>query len=291
MYDDAKDLEKTMKPNRHKEEGMRVLCENSHKLTTETATLCHIINGQVADGKVNVQDALKIGQDMSTLFFSLLPGGFHAPISNKVVTMTFKTKGVKVNGKIICDLVALFAWLLVVGSKRRMELSTIFIYELGPVPASIINEYGCVRNSNKSVIVQLLGIVVPNLNPQDDVLVDALQLIYLMVWPSSGAVIDLAVSLACRLDSYITKTFFIFDRYEKVSAQDHKRQRRAGESSMEYKLSLTTPLPGCDKVMKDKTNKQRLGELLCTHNIGDHIEMGSRADIIVTHDEADVSLI
>ena len=35
----------------------------------------------------------------------------------------------------------------------------------------------------------------------------------------------------------------------------------------------------------------RLGELLCTHNIGDLIEMVSRAGSIVTHDKADVSLI
>ena len=38
--------------------------------------------------------------------------------------------------------------------------------------------------------------------------------------------------------------------------------------------------------MKDKTNEWRLDELLCTHNIGDQIEMVSRADSIVTHDEA-----
>ena len=49
--------------------------------------------------------------------------------------------------------------------------------------------------------------------------------------------------------------------------------------------------PSRDKVMKNKTNKRRLGELLCTHNIGDHIEMVSRADSVVTHDEADVSLM
>ena len=143
-----------MKPTRHKEGGkglweldaedrakiLRVLWENSHPLTTATTTLYHIINSQMADGKVNVQDALKIGQDMSTLFSSLLPGGFHAPISNKVVTMKFKTKGVKVNGKIIFDLEALFARLLVVRSKRRMALSTLFIYKLDPVPTSIIDE-------------------------------------------------------------------------------------------------------------------------------------------------------
>ena len=105
------------------------------------------------------------------------------------------------------------------------------------------------------------------------------------MWPSSGAVADVAASLGRRLDSYITQTFVIFDRYEKVSAKDHKGQRRAGESSTEYQLSLTTPLPSHDKVTKDKTNKQRLGELLCTHNIGDHIEMVSRADSIVTYGE------
>uniref|UniRef100_A0A0E9QE61 Uncharacterized protein n=1 Tax=Anguilla anguilla TaxID=7936 RepID=A0A0E9QE61_ANGAN len=43
--------------------------------------------------------------------------------------------------------------------------------------------------------------------------------------------------------------------------------------------------------MKNKTCKWRLGELLCIHSIGDHIEMVSRADSIVTHDEANVSLI
>ena len=75
-----------------------------------------------------------------------------------------------------------FARLLVVGSKRRIELSTLFNYELSPVPASIIDEYGCLRNGNKYVIVQHLGILVPNPNPPDVVL-DASQLIYLVVWP------------------------------------------------------------------------------------------------------------
>ena len=72
---------------------------------------------------------------------------------------------------------------VVVGNKRRMELSTLFIYELGLVPASIIGKYGCLRNSNKSVIVQRLEILVPNPHPPDVVLVDASQLIYRVVWP------------------------------------------------------------------------------------------------------------
>ena len=44
MYNDAEELEKTMKPNRHKEESMRMLWENSHPLTTETANPYHFMH-------------------------------------------------------------------------------------------------------------------------------------------------------------------------------------------------------------------------------------------------------
>lgn len=43
--------------------------------------------------------------------------------------------------------------------------------------------------------------------------------------------------------------------------------------------------------MSNKTIKQTLGELLCMCSVGDHIEMVSRGDSIVTHDGADFSLI
>ena len=168
--------------------------------------------------------------------------------------MAFNTKRLKVNDKITCDLQALFARLLVVGSKRSMELSDLFEYELSPVPASIIDEYGCLRKGNKSVLVQRLEILEPNPPVPDVVLIDASQLIYHVVWPSSGTVSDLAAGMGPRLKGYNTKTFVIFDRYEQVSAKDHERQRRAGESYPEYRLTLTSPLPSRDKVMKNKAN-------------------------------------
>lgn len=87
MYNDAEGLDETQKHKTHKEEGkrrreldaddraniLRVLNENSNPLTTEMTTLNHIINGQIADEKVNVQDALEIGRDMSTKFSSSVP--------------------------------------------------------------------------------------------------------------------------------------------------------------------------------------------------------------------------
>eukprot|EP00064_Thunnus_orientalis_P013562 superscaffoldBa00002229_g13601 len=189
----------------------------------------------------------------------------------------------------VTDIKLILVELLMVG--RRMDLTALFDYKLGPVPVSIKDEYGCFRKGNNSVIVQRLGILAPNPHPPDIVLIDASQPIYHMMWPLSSTVADLAASIGCRLNRYIIQTFVIFDWYEQISAKDHEKQRRAGESSTEYHLSLTTPLPSCDKVMMNKTNKQRLVELACTHSIGDHIKMVSRADSIVTHDEADVSLI
>ena len=43
--------------------------------------------------------------------------------------------------------------------------------------------------------------------------------------------------------------------------------------------------------MKNKANKRQLSQLLCTHDIGSNIELVSRTDSIVRHDEADISLI
>ena len=123
----------------------------------------------------------------------------------RLVMMTFNTKRLKVNDKITCDLESLFAQLLVVGSKRSMELSTLFEYELSPVPASIINEYGCLRKGNKSVLVQRLGILEPNPPVPDVILIDASQLIYHMVWPLSGTVSDLAAGMGHWLNATTPK--------------------------------------------------------------------------------------
>ena len=80
-----------------------------------------------------------------------------------------------------------------------MELATLFNYELSPYPASLIDEYGCLRKGNKSVLTQRLGVIDSNPNGPDVVLVDASQLMYHVVWPSTGTVADLAASMGKRL--------------------------------------------------------------------------------------------
>ena len=121
---------------------------------------------------------------------------------------------------------------------------------------------------------------------------DASQLLYHIVWPSSGNVGDLAQGMKSRLINYgSVETYIIFDRHDGISAKDHERQRRAGEGSTAYQLTLNSPFPGRDAIMKNKNNKRQLTQLLCTHDLGSSIQLVSTSNSIVRHDEADVSLI
>ena len=103
-------------------------------------------------------------------------------------------------------------------------------------------------------------------------LVDSSQLLYHIVWPSSDTVSDVANGMKSRLVKHSgVETYVTFDRYDSASAKDHERQRRAGEGSTEYQLTLNSTLPGRDAIMKNKQNKKQLAQLLCTHNLGNKI--------------------
>ena len=62
-----------------------------------------------------MDDAVDIGQTMAGSFRNSLPNGFLGKISNKVKTMEQLKRGIKVGGKTVFDLEAIFIRLLVVG--------------------------------------------------------------------------------------------------------------------------------------------------------------------------------
>ena len=107
---------------------------------------------------VNVQNALQIGEQQSNDFSASLPQGFHEAIQKRVKTMEVMKKAVTVKGKAIYDMEVLFAQLLVVGQQRGIDLKDVFDHELSPVPPSLIDEYGCLRKGDKSVLVKRLGV-------------------------------------------------------------------------------------------------------------------------------------
>ena len=69
---------------------------------------------------------IQIGEQQSNDFSASLPHGFHEIIQKRDKTMEVMKKGVTVKGKAIYDMEVLFAWLLVVGQQRGIDLKDVF---------------------------------------------------------------------------------------------------------------------------------------------------------------------
>ena len=74
-----------------------------------------IVNGQVVPVDVNVDDVVDIGQTMAGSFRNTLPNVFHGKISNQVKTMEQLKRSIKVGGKTVFDLEAIFIRIVVIG--------------------------------------------------------------------------------------------------------------------------------------------------------------------------------
>ena len=83
---------------------------------------------------------------------------------------------------------ARFSRLLIVGQSRNINLATVFEYELCSVPPSIIDEFGILRKGCKAQLVKKLAVASTEPSNPDDVIMDAWQLLYHIVWPSGGTV-------------------------------------------------------------------------------------------------------
>ena len=181
-----------------------------------------------------------------------------------------------------------------IGQRRqKLELEPLFDYELSAVPASLIDEQGCLRKGNKSALVKCLGVIECTLATADIVIVDIQQLLYRIVWPHGGSPSDVVESIRHRLSRYPheAEKIIVFDKYQDVSAKDHERMRRAVEVPIDYELSITSPLPKRDVIMKSKNNKRKLASVLSTFTVGDMTTTESRDDSAFDHDEADITMI
>ena len=264
----------------------------SHPLNEQHRGIYNICNGQVAPDTVNVQDALAIGSQQIKRFSASLSSAFHATIKKNVKSMEAMKKAVHVKGKAVYDVETLFSRLLVVGHQRNMDVADVLQFELSPVPPALIDEYGCLRNGGKSVLVKCLGVSATNPPAPEVVLVDAGQLLYHVVWPVAGPAGDLTSSFGARLANYPpgSKKLVLFDRYdqEAPSAKDHERTRRGIAKAV--RLTPNTLLPCREAILHNDTNKSLLYGILCSYPLQYNIQLVNKLDCIVTHAEAGITL-
>ena len=154
--------------------------------------------------------------------------------------------------------------------KDYHKFSVSFQYELCAVPPSLIGEYGCLRKGNKSVLCNRLGVVQVDPSTPDVVIVDMQQILHHIVWPHGGDTPMLFENTEQRLSSYHgypsgTEKILVFDRYDDIPANDHERIRRGGgEGSTDYNLTINSPLPSRDAILKNKHNELELSHAYST---------------------------
>jgi hypothetical protein len=264
-----------------------------HPLEDSHPQLYNPVTGEVASNEVNVADSFDIGEQMSSKFISGLPDGFFDPISTPIKTMNILRKHFKGDKVMpVIDLENIFLRLLLIGQRRQIDLESLFSYELCSVPPSLIDEHGCLRKGNKSMLVKRLSVVDISPAAAEILIVDISQLFYQIVWPHGGTASDLIASIQGRLNGYASiQKIIVFDKYNDVSAKDHERFRRAGDFGVDYDLSIASPLPKRDAIMKSKSNKKRLAGVLGTFNLGDNATMETKDDGAYDHDEADITMV
>ena len=137
-----------------------------------------------------------------------------------------------------------------------------------------------------------LGVFTTDLPAPDVVLVDAGQLLFYVVWPVAGTMLDLAESFSARLAQYPhdSRKLVVFDQYDQgvPCSKDHERARRG--RSKEIRLTPNTQLPCRESILHYAHNKSLLNNILCDYSLPGNIEFVNKMDCIVTHTEADVTL-
>lgn len=160
-----------------------------------------------------------------------------------------------------------------------MELAAIFQYELCPVPPSLIDEHGqlCVKELHPP--------------PADITIIDVSQLLCHIVWPFRGDASTIVESMKTKLSKVPGEKVLVFDKYHEVSAKDHERMRRAGLRSISYDLTINTPLPSREAIMKNKHHELQPSKVLSTFDFGEDVTVESSSSGEFKHDEADITMI
>ena len=159
-----------------------------------------------------------------------------------------------------------------------------------PHTPSLIDEYGCLQKGSKAPLAHKLCVQTARLCPPVLTIVDVSQLLYCIVWPCRPDASIVVESIKTRLSSRPSKKVLVFDKYHDISAKDHERMRRAGLGSINYDLTINTPLPKRDAIMRNKHNTLQLSKVLSTYNFDEDVTVESRSDGILAHNEADITM-
>ena len=242
-----------------------------HSLQVDTHknwnTLVNIYTGEEVGEDVNVNKAVEIGQKQMKEFCSSLPQGFRDRLSTKVVTMaeSKKTKQISVVAPFNTELI--FSRVLYLMGNNQLDFTTLFNYELCPVPTSTFHDPGEARYPKSKVVlksrlkveVSVRGVEV------DAAVVDGGGMLHSSIhWPKDGSAKDLAKGVEMYVSRLLqhSDVCVIFDHYFDKSIKSETRFQRIGNFKRSHQLSVETSLPSKELCMSSLKTKENLIDII-----------------------------
>ena len=270
---------------RHKEEhGARIAADNDdrqklrqkiemsiHPLQADEHPegLVNIVSGKIITNVVNVDNALKLGQQQMVSFECSWPEGFNASITNKVITMKNNKKTVHFGDNIIVyDTQLIYSRVIGLMQSRSLDLKDIMSHELSPVPTSMFDDNGDMNAATtKSALKKKLQNteLTRSATKPDIVVIDGCALLWVIHWPTTGTLQTICNGVWTYIERLIctSDVFLVFDRCRQFSIKSSTRTRRADQQARTHKLTPVTPLPKQSVVLTNTDNKVQLIDILC----------------------------
>ena len=160
-------------------------CLHPFRTSTRPKEIVNIYTGKLSDELVNVDRCVDIGAEQVSSFYKLLPGGFHEPLSKKMITMSSMKKTV---GNVeVADTSLIFHRVIALQlANKSIDAKELFKYELAPFPMSLFDQSGDIRiDKAKSQLKRLLTIEVPSRNSIRPKLIvlDGCAILWVVHWP------------------------------------------------------------------------------------------------------------
>ena len=245
--------------------------------THPDGALLNVVTGSVAPQVVNIDIAVKLGQEQMEVFESSWPEGFYNTIKRQVVTFSDNMKAVKVGDVTVLDQEAIYARVIgLMVSNRDVDFGQVLSCELAAYPPSMFHSDGSMRlATGKACLKKCLGVETSARLWGDPsvIVVDVSAVLWTLHWPSQGTLYTFVESFKTWIANHLisAEVHLILDRYYDFSIKSGTRANRAGKAGVSrvYKLSAKSPLPPKDAVLKCVANKVQLNRVICGQIMND----------------------
>ena len=197
-----------------------------------------------------------------------LPQGFREKLSSKVITMADSKKPKQRSVVAPFNTELIFSRVLYIMGNNQLDFTTLFNYELSPVPTSMFHDSGDARYPKSKVVLKnKLKVEVPVRRVEADAVVVGGGMLHASIyWPKDGSVEDLAKGVELYVSKFLkhSDVYLIFDRYFEKSIKSDTRLGRIGSFIRSHQLSIETSLPSKEMCMSSTKTKANLIEIIAT---------------------------